>query len=98
MSETTKKFIEKLGWKITDYSWDGNAHIFNVEEPDNLEEEFEVLRLAFKKVSNISNERVFPMLRRAGDELVLVIIPQPSFDYVQSKTNLYLLFVSMGKL
>ena len=95
MSETTKKFIEGLGWKINDHSWDGNAHIFNVEEPDNLEEEFEVLRLAFKKVSNISAERVFPMLRRAGDELVLVIIPQPSFDYVQSKTNLYLLFATI---
>ena len=47
MSETTKKFIEGLGWKITNHSWDGNAHIFNVDEPDNLEEEFEVLRLAF---------------------------------------------------
>ena len=22
MSETTKKFIEGLGWKITDHSWD----------------------------------------------------------------------------
>ena len=95
MSETTKKFIEGLGWKITNDSWDGNAHIFNVEEPDNLEEEFEVLRLAFKKVSNISTERVFPMLRRAGDELVLVIIPQPSFDYVQSKMNLYLLIATI---
>ena len=48
MSNTTKRFIEKLGWKITNDSWDGNAHIFNVEEPDNLEEKFEDLRLAFK--------------------------------------------------
>ena len=95
MSNTTKKFIEKLGWKITNDSWDGNAHIFNVEEPDNLEEKFETLRLAFKKVSDMGTERVFPMLRRAGDELVLVIIPQPSFDYVQSKMNLYLLFATI---
>ena len=72
MSNTTKKFIEKLGWKVTDDSWDGNAHIFNVEEPDNLEEKFETLRLAFKKITDIGVERVFPMLRRAGDELVPV--------------------------
>ena len=91
----SKKFIEKLGWKVTDDSWDGNAHIFNVEEPDNLEEKFETLRLAFKKITDIGVERVFPMLRRAGDELVLVIIPQPSFDYVKSKTNLYLLFATI---
>ena len=95
MSNTTKRFIEKLGWKITNDSWDGNAHIFNVEEPDNLEEKFEDLRLAFKKVSDMGTERVFPMLRRAGDELVLVVIPQPSFDYVQNKTNLYLLFATI---
>jgi len=95
MSETTKKFIEGLGWKITSHSWDGNAHIFNVEEPEDLGKEFELLRLAFKKVSDLGTERVFPMLRRAGDELVLVIIPQPSFDYVQSKTNLYLLLATI---
>ena len=95
MSNTTKKFIEKLGWKVTNDSWDGHAHIFNVEEPENLEEKFETLRLAFKKITDIGVERVFPMLRRAGDELVLVIIPQPSFDYVQNKTNLYLLFATI---
>ena len=95
MSNTTQRFIEKLGWKITNHAWDGNAHIFNVEEPEDLEKEFEILRLAFKRVSNIGSERVFPMLRRAGDELVLVIIPQPSFDYTQNKTNLYLLFATI---
>ena len=57
MSNTTKRFIEKLGWKIPNDSWDGNAHIFNVEEPDNLEEKFEDLRLAFKKVSEMGTER-----------------------------------------
>lgn len=95
MSSTTKKFIERLGWKVNKYSWDGSAHIFNVNEPENLEEEFEKLRLAFKKVSSMGSERVFPMLRRAGNELVLVVVPQPTFDYFQSKTNLYLLFATI---
>ena len=95
MTETITKFVEKLGWKISNYSWDGNAHLFYVEEPGDLEIKFEELRLAFKKVSDLGPEKVFPMLKRAGDDLILVLIPQPSFDYVQSKTNLYLLFATI---
>ena len=95
MTETMTKFVEKLGWKISNYSWDGNAHLYYVEEPDNLEIKFEELRLAFKKVSHLGNEKIFPMLKRAGDDLILVLIPQPSFDYVQSKTNLYLLIATI---
>ena len=95
MTETITKFVEKLGWKINDYSWDGNAHLFYVEEPDDLEIKFEELRLAFKKVSDLGTEKVFPMLKRAGDDLILVLIPQPSFEYVQSKMNLYLLIATI---
>ena len=95
MTETITKFVEKLGWKINDYSWDGNAHLFYVEERDDLEIKFEELRLAFKKVSDLGTEKVFPMLKRAGDDLILVLIPQPSFEYVQSKMNLYLLIATI---
>ena len=95
MSKTMKIFIEKLGWKVTNHFWDGNAQMFNVEEPEDLERDFENLRLAFKRVNDLGTDRVFPMLRRAGNELVLVLLPQPSLDYVQSKTNLYLLFATI---
>ena len=95
MTKTITKFVEKLGWKISNYSWDGNAHLFYVEEPEDLEIKFEELRLAFKKVSDLGTENVFPMLKRAGDDLILVLIPQPSFDYVRSKMNLYLLFATI---
>ena len=95
MTETITKFVEKLGWKISNYSWDGNAHLFYVEEPEDLETQFEELRLAFKKVSDLGTEKIFPMLKRAGDDLILVLIPQPSFDYVRSKTNLYLLIATI---
>ena len=36
MSKTMKTFIEKLGWKVTNHFWDGNAQMFNVEEPKDL--------------------------------------------------------------
>ena len=70
MTETMTKFVEKLGWKISNYSWDGNAHLYYVEEPDNLEIKFEELRLAFKKESHLGNEKIFPMLKRAGDDII----------------------------
>jgi hypothetical protein len=47
MSKTIQKFIERLGWKVNDYSWDGNAHLFYVDEPENLDERFEELRLVY---------------------------------------------------
>ena len=67
MSKTIQKFIERLGWKVNDYSWDGNAHLFHVDEPANLDAQFEQLRLAFKATDKLGAERTFPMLRRAGD-------------------------------
>ena len=95
MSKTIQKFIERLGWKVNDYSWDGNAHLFYVDEPDNLDVQFEQLRLAFKATSELGAERTFPMLRRAGDELILVVLPQPSSDYIQGRANLYLLIATI---
>ena len=38
MSKTIQKFIEGLGWRVNNYSWDGNAHLFYVDEPENLDE------------------------------------------------------------
>ena len=81
MSKTIKSFIEGLGWRVDSYSWDGNAHLFYVDAPENLDERFEELRLAFKATSKLGTERTFPMLRRAGDELILVVLPQPTLDY-----------------
>ena len=95
MSKTIQKFIERLGWKVNDYSWDGNAHLFHVDEPANLDAQFEQLRLAFKATGKLGAERTFPMLRRAGDELILVILPQPSSEYTQGRTNLYLLIATI---
>ena len=95
MSKTITKFLERFGWNIENYLWDGSAHLFYVQEPDNLEAKFEELRLAFKKVNSLGVDRAFPMLRRAGDELILVVIPQPSFDYVKNKMNLYLLIATI---
>ena len=95
MSKTIQKFIETLGWKVNDYSWDGHYHLFYVDEPDDIDVQFENLRLAFKATTSLGAERTFPMLRRAGDELVLVILPQPSFDYVKEKINLYLLIATI---
>ena len=95
MSKTIQKFIETLGWKVNDYSWDGHSHLFYVDEPDDIDAQFENLRLAFKATTSLGAERTFPMLRRAGDELVLVILSQPSFDYVKEKINLYLLIATI---
>tara|TARA_B100000686_G_scaffold66157_1_gene71302 strand:- start:3024 stop:4595 length:1572 start_codon:yes stop_codon:yes gene_type:complete len=95
MSKTIQKFIETLGWKVNDYSWDGHSHLFYVDEPEDIDVQFENLRLAFKATTSLGAERTFPMLRRAGDELVLVILPQPSFDYVKEKINLYLLIATI---
>ena len=95
MSKTIQKFIETLGWKVNDYSWDGDSHLFYLDEPDEIDIQFENLRLAFKATTSLGAERTFPMLRRAGDELVLVILPQPSFDYVKEKINLYLLIATI---
>ena len=66
-----------------------------MDEPDDIDVQFENLRLAFKATTSLGAERTFPMLRRAGDELVLVILPQPSFDYVKEKINLYLLIATI---
>ncbi|MDC0526851.1 site-2 protease family protein [Euryarchaeota archaeon] len=95
MSKTITNFLERFGWNIDNYIWDGSAHLFYVQEPDDLEIKFEELRLAFKKVNSLGADRAFPMLRRAGDELILVVIPQPSFDYVKNKMNLYLLIATI---
>ena len=95
MSKTIQKFIEGLGWRVNNYSWDGNAHLFYVDEPENLDERFEELRLAFKATSKLGAERTFPMLRRAGNELILVVLPQPTLDYTQNRTNLYLLIATI---
>ena len=95
MSKTIQKFIETLGWKVNDYSWDGHSHLFYVDEPDDIDVQFENLRLAFKATTSLGAERIFPMLRRAGNELILVILPQPSFDYVKEKINLYLLIATI---
>jgi len=95
MSKPIQKFIETLGWKVNDYSWDGHSHLFYVDEPDDIDVQFENLRLAFKATTSLGAERTFPMLRRAGDELVLVILSQPSFDYVKEKINLYLLIATI---
>ena len=72
MSKTIQKFIERLGWKVNDYSWDGNAHLFHVDEPANLDAQFEQLRLAFKATGKLGAERrgaafdiVFGQLQRA---------------------------------
>ena len=53
MSKTIQKFIEGLSWRVNNYSWDGNAHLFYVDEPENLDERFEELRLAFKATSKL---------------------------------------------
>ena len=95
MSKPIQKFIETLGWKVNDYSWDGHSHLFYVDEPDDIDVQFENLRLAFKATTSLGAERIFPMLRRAGNELILVILPQPSFDYVKEKINLYLLIATI---
>ena len=95
MSKTITKFLERFGWTIDNYIWDGSAHLFYVKEPEDLESKFEELRLAFKEVNSLGADRAFPMLRRAGDELILVVIPQPSFDYVKNKMNLYLLIATI---
>ena len=95
MSKPIQKFIETIGWKVNDYSWDGHSHLFYVDEPDDIDVQFENLRLAFKATTSLGAERTFPMLRRAGDELVLVILSQPSFDYVKEKINLYLLIATI---
>ena len=95
MSKSIQKFIEGLGWRVDNYSWDGHAHLFYVDEPENLDERFEELRLAFKATSKLGAERTFPMLRRAGDELILVVLPQPTLDYTQNRTNLYLLIATI---
>ena len=67
---------------------------FFVKEPENLEEKFEELRLALKVATTFGAGRLFPMLRRTGNELILVILPQPSFDYYEGKINLYLLLAT----
>ena len=89
MSKTIQKFIERLGWNVNDYSWDGHSHLFYVDEPDDLAHQFENLRLAFKATTSLGAERTFPMLRRAGDELILVVLPQPSFDLNRSKSKIF---------
>ena len=94
MSKSIQKFIEGIGWKVEDSKWDGNAHLFFVKEPDNLEEKFEELRLALKVATTFGAGRLFPMLRRTGNELILVILPQPTFDYYESRINLYLLLAT----
>jgi len=94
MSKSLQKFVEGFNWQVEDSKWDGNAHLFFVKEPENLEEKFEELRLALKAAKTFGAGRLFPMLRRSGNELVLVILPQPSFDYFESKINLYLLFAT----
>ena len=94
MSKSIQKFIEGLNWKVEDSKWDGNAHLFFVKEPDNLEDKFEELRLALKVATTFGAGRLFPMLRRTGNELILVILPQPSFDYYESRINLYLLLAT----
>jgi len=95
MSKSIRKFIEVLGWKVDDYSWDGHAHLFYVEEPDELDIKFEELRLAFKTANKLGTERMFPMLRKAGSELILVVLPQPSLNYFQNNINLYLLIATI---
>ena len=90
MSKTIQKFIEGLGWRVDNYSWDGNAHLFYVDEPENLDERFEELRLAFKATSKLGAGRTFPMLRRAGNELILVVLPQPTLDYTQNLSLIHI--------
>ena len=75
MSKSIRKFIEGLNWKVEE-SNDGNAHLFFVKEPENLEEKFEELRLVPKVATTFGAGRLFPMLRRTGNELILVILPQ----------------------
>ena len=41
MSKSIRKFIEGLNWEVEESKWDGNAHLFFVKEPENLEEKFE---------------------------------------------------------
>ena len=94
MSKSIRKFIEGLNWKVEESKWDGNAHLFFVKEPENLEEKFEELRLVLKVATTFGAGRLFPMLRRTGNELILVILPQPSFDYYEGKINLYLLLAT----
>ena len=91
MSKTITKFLERFGWNIDNYVWDGSAHLFYVQEPDDLEIKFEELRLAFKKVNSLGADRAFPMLRRAGDELILVVIPQAHTGF---RKNIMLLIVT----
>ena len=43
MSKSIRKFIEGLNWKVEESKWDGNAHLFFVKEPENLEEKFREL-------------------------------------------------------
>ena len=95
MSQAIKNFIEVLGWKVDKYMWDGNAHLYYVEKPEDLEAKFEELRLAFKTANTLGTQRIFPMLREAGNDLILVILPQPSLDYFQSNINLYLLIATI---
>ena len=61
MSKSIQKFIEDLNWKVEDSKWDGNAHLFFVKEPDNLEDKFEELRLALKVATTFGAGRLFPM-------------------------------------
>ena len=45
MSKTITKFLERFGWNIENYVWDGSAHLFYVKEPDDLEVKLKEFKL-----------------------------------------------------
>ena len=91
--EDPRGYAERRGWKVLESRWDGSAHLLLVEERPDLAEAFEELRLDLK--GEPGGVRLHPMLRRAGGELLLVLLPQTRRKTRSERTNLYLLLATI---
>ena len=91
--EAPRTYVERRGWKVSESRWDGSAHLLLVEPRLDLAEAFEELRLELKAEAN--DVRLHPMLRRAGGELLLVLLPQRRRETRPERTNLYLLLATI---
>ena len=91
--EDPRGYAERRGWKVLESRWDGSAHLLLVEERPDLAEAFEELRLDLK--GEPGEVRLHPMLRRAGGELLLVLLPQTRRKTRSERTNLYLLLATI---
>jgi len=91
--EDPRTYVERRGWKVSESRWDGSAHLLLVEPRLDLAEAFEELRLELKAEAN--DVRLHPMLRRAGGELLLVLLPQRRRETRSERTNLYLLLATI---